>query len=71
MAPGEDVGGVVVKRNRGGRYHVDVGAPIWVEPGEEMAGPEAIAVALESAVRAHPMPWFNFFDVWASPVAAS
>ncbi len=71
MAPGEDVGGVVVKEKTDGRYRVDVGAPIWVKPGEEMAGLEAIVAALESAVRAHPTPWFNFFDVWASPVAAS
>jgi hypothetical protein len=43
---------------RDGRYRVDVGAPIWVKPGEEMAG----------AVRAHLTQWFNFFDVWAPPV---
>ena len=43
---------------RDGRYRVDVGAPIWVKPGEEMAG----------AARAHPTQWFNFFDVWAPPV---
>ena len=43
---------------RDGRYRGDVGAPIWVKPGEEMAG----------AVRAHPTQWFNFFDVWAPPV---
>jgi KDO2-lipid IV(A) lauroyltransferase len=54
---------------RDGCYRVDVGAPIWVKPGEEMAGLEAMVAALEGAVRAHPTQWFNFFDVWASPVA--
>jgi lauroyl/myristoyl acyltransferase len=53
---------------RDGRYRVDVGAPIWVKPGEEMAGLEAMVAALEVAVRAHPTQWFNFFDVWAPPV---
>jgi lauroyl/myristoyl acyltransferase len=55
---------------RDGRYRVDVGAPIWVKPGEEMAGLEAMVAALEDAVRAHPTQWFNFFDVWTPPVAA-
>ena len=63
--------GMVVKRKTDGRDRVDVGAPIRVKPGEEMAGLEAIVAALESAVRAHPTPWFDFFDVWTSPVAAS
>ena len=54
-----------------GRYHVDVEAPIWVKPGEEMAGLEAMVAALERAVRAHPTQWFNFFDVWAPPVAVA
>jgi lauroyl/myristoyl acyltransferase len=54
---------------RDGRYRVDVGAPIWVKVGEEMAGLEAMVAALEGAVRAHPTQWFNFFDVWAPPVA--
>jgi lauroyl/myristoyl acyltransferase len=53
---------------RDGRYRIDVGAPIWVKPGEEMAGLEAMVTALEGAVRAHPTQWFNFFDVWAPPV---
>jgi Kdo2-lipid IVA lauroyltransferase/acyltransferase len=52
-----------------GRYRVDVGAPIWVKPGEELAGLEAMVAALECAVRAHPTQWFNFFDVWAPPIA--
>ncbi|HTY79736.1 MAG TPA: lysophospholipid acyltransferase family protein [Candidatus Bathyarchaeia archaeon] len=54
-----------------GRYRVDVEAPIWVKPGEEMAGLETMVAALERAVRAHPTQWFNFFDVWAPPVAAA
>jgi len=53
-----------------GRYQVDVEAPIWVKPGEEMVGLETMVAALERAVRAHPTQWFNFFDVWAPPVAA-
>lgn len=52
-----------------GRYRVDVGASIWVKPGEEMAGLEAMVAALERAVREHPTQWFNFFDVWAPPLA--
>ena len=52
-----------------GRYRVDVGAPIWVKPGEELAGLEAMVAALEAAVRAHSTQWFNFFDMWAPPVA--
>jgi len=71
MAPGDDVGGLAVKRKTHGRYRVAVGAPIWVKPGEEMARLEAMVAALESAVRARPTQWFNFFDVWASPLAAS
>lgn len=51
------------------RYRVDVGSPIWVKPGEETAGLEAMVAVLERAVRAHPTQWFNFFDVWAPPVA--
>lgn len=54
-----------------GRYRVEVGSPIWVKPGEEMAGLEAMVAALERAVRAHPTQWFNFFDVWAPPIAAA
>ena len=54
-----------------GRYRVDVGPPIWVKPGEEMAGLETLVAALERAVRAHPTQWFNFFDVWAPPIAAA
>jgi len=53
-----------------GRYRVEVGSPIWVKPGEEMAGLETMVAALERAVRAHPTQWFNFFDVWAPPIAA-
>ena len=71
MAPGNYVGGVVVKREMDGRYRVDVGAPIRVKPGEEMAGLEVMIAALENVVRGHPTPWFNFFDVGALPVAAS
>ena len=71
MAPGNGVGGVVAKRRTNGRDRVHVGALIWVKPAEEMAGREAIVAALATAVRARPTPWFNFFDVWALPVAAS
>jgi lauroyl/myristoyl acyltransferase len=53
------------------RYRVEVGGPIWVKPGEEMVGLETMVAALEAAVRAHPTQWFNFFDVWAPPVAAA
>jgi len=53
-----------------GRYRVEVGSPIWVKLGEEMAGLETMVAALERAVRAHPTQWFNFFDVWAPPIAA-
>jgi KDO2-lipid IV(A) lauroyltransferase len=52
-----------------GRYRIDVEAPIWVKPGEELAGLETTVAVLERAVRAHPTQWFNFFDVWAPPVA--
>ena len=48
-----------------------VGSPIWVKPGEEMAGLDAIVAAFERVVRAHPTQWFNFFDVWAPPIAAA
>src|SRR5262245_30132634 len=54
-----------------GRYHIDVEPPIWVKPGEEMVGLETMVAALERAVRAHPTQWFNFFDVWAPPVAVA
>ena len=60
-----------VKGKTDGRYRVDGDAPIRVKAEEEMAGLEDIVAALESAVRAHPTPWFDFFDVWASAVAAS
>jgi len=62
---------MVMKRKTDGRNRVDVGAPIRVKPGEQMAGLEAIVAAFESAGRAHPTPWFDFFNVWASAVAAS
>ena len=71
MAPGNGVAGAVGKRRTDRRDRVHVGALIWVKPAEEMAGPEAIVATLESARRARPTPWFNFFDVWALPVAAS
>jgi lauroyl/myristoyl acyltransferase len=54
-----------------GRYRIDVGSPIWVKSGEELAGLESMVGALERAVRAHPTQWFNFFDVWAPPLAAA
>lgn len=53
------------------RVRVDVGSPIWVKPGEEMAGLTVMVAALERAVRAHPTQWFNLFDVWAPPIAAA
>ena len=44
--------------------------PRWYSHGlNRLAGLEAIVAALECAVRAHPTQWFNFFDVWAPPIA--
>jgi lauroyl/myristoyl acyltransferase len=54
-----------------GLYCIEVDAPIRVKSGEETAGLETMVAALGRAVRAHPTQWFNFFDVWASPVAAA
>lgn len=53
------------------RVLAGVGSPIWVKPGEEMAGLTVMVAALERAVRAHLTQWFNFFDVWAPPIAAA
>lgn len=41
--------------------------PIWVGPDEEQAGLATVVAAPEGVVRAHPAPWFNFFDAWSPP----
>jgi KDO2-lipid IV(A) lauroyltransferase len=51
----------------GGRYRLEIDPPIWVKPGEELAGLTAVVTALERAIRARPTQWFNFFDAWSPP----
>jgi len=41
--------------------------PPWYSHGLNRL--ESMVAALEGAVRAHPTQWFNFFDVWAPPIA--
>jgi len=51
----------------GGRYHLEIDAPIWVKPGEELTALGVTVSALERVIRAHPTQWFNFFDAWSPP----
>lgn len=51
----------------GGRYRLEIDAPIWVKPGEEQGGLATVVAALERVIRAHPTQWFNFYDAWSPP----
>jgi KDO2-lipid IV(A) lauroyltransferase len=51
----------------GGRYRLEIDPPIWVKPGEELAGLATVVAALERVIRAYPTQWFNFFDAWSPP----
>ena len=51
----------------GGRYRLEIEPPIWVKPGEELAGLATVVAALERVIRAYPTQWFNFFDAWSPP----
>jgi KDO2-lipid IV(A) lauroyltransferase len=51
----------------GGRYRLEIEAPIWVKPGEELTGLTTMVGALERVIRAYPTQWFNFFDAWSPP----
>lgn len=51
----------------GGRYRLEIDAPIWVKPGEEASALATTVAALERVIRAYPTQWFNFFDAWSPP----
>jgi len=51
----------------GGRYRLEIDAPIWVKPGEEASALGTTVAALERVIRAYPTQWFNFFDAWSPP----
>ena len=51
----------------GGRYRLEIDAPIWVKPGEEAGALATTVAALERVIRAYPTQWFNFFDAWSPP----
>jgi KDO2-lipid IV(A) lauroyltransferase len=51
----------------GGRYRLEIEAPIWVKPGEEQTALAAVVGTLERVIRAYPTQWFNFFDAWSPP----
>jgi KDO2-lipid IV(A) lauroyltransferase len=48
----------------GDGYRIEIAPPIPVGPGGEPAALGRMVAALETAVRAWPTQWFNFFDVW-------
>ena len=52
------------------RYTIVVGEPITVNEGAEVEALGAWVTALQTAVRAHPEQWFNFFDAWSVPGAS-
>jgi predicted LPLAT superfamily acyltransferase len=58
-----------------GRYHISASPPHHLEPASRRERPAAIqaaaqryAEALEAAVRAHPLQWYHFDDIFRPPV---
>jgi hypothetical protein len=47
------------------RYAITLGEPIRVTAGGERQALARWVVVPEEAIRRHPGPWFNFFDVWS------